>query len=656
MAQKGLMIVLEGSDGSGKATQVNLLSERLKAAGYDVALFDFPRYRRESSHFIKQYLSGAYGTATEISPYTASLFYALDRFEAATDIKRELKAGKIVLVDRFVGSNMAHQGSKFMDPVEQRGFFVWADNLEYNLLGIPRPDTNIYLRVPAETSAKLMSQKNRDQHESDTEYLKKSVATYDLLCRLFPKDFTAIECTEDGRLLAIPLISNLIWEKVKPLLPPEPPHSGHASVVSLTSMTADTPHNDNGSLATDKLLHDFKNSSLLLKLAVERQVKSVDPGGFSIWSDNNYKFYMPMGLPKDTQTAYRQSMVKLGELHRQMREGLQKYYEHNLFKADNSKTPNTSSILLPVTPMAALCDFRAAFSPLDVERVASHLLANDSHELQWSAQQIYLAARQTWPQEFKQPLETTGNPKPINNIITKLAEDKLSLNSGDRDPVKLLEASPRQEFDLLAESIYPYSSLSLDEISEEVSDWSYQQKYQSFKEAASDPRTLARIRYKFDVVSDQLALSKAVSAATLADVQVQVPSPRFGYEVPSVVEEAGIDELYLECFDESLKLFSELQKADRDDLTIYSTLLGHKLRWQFQADAQNLNQLLESGFDELKSLSGSIGEKVAEAHPLTWEVLDHSDGPAVSKPKQNRVKPSKRHHSKTKRPTGLTDD
>lgn len=656
MTHKGLMIVVEGSDGSGKATQVNLLSERLKSAGYDVALFDFPRYNQESSHFIKQYLSGAYGKATEISPYTASLFYALDRYEAATDIKRELKAGKIILVDRFVGSNMAHQGSKFKDPVEQRGFFVWADNLEYNLLAIPRPDTNIFLRVPAETSAKLMRQKNRDQHESDTEYLKKSVATYDLLCRLFPKDFTAIECTDNGKLLSITQISNLIWEKIKPLLPPEPPHNGHSSVVSLSKMSADKMTDEVTKPGANRLLHDFKNSSLLLKLAVERQIKSVDPGGFSIWSDNDYKYYMPMGLPKDTQVAYKQSMAKLAELHRQMRDGLQKYYERNLFKTDSPKAPNISSVLLPVTPLAALCEFKAALSPRDVDKLAGHLLANDSHELQWAAQQIYLAARKTWPNEFNGPLEASGNPEPINNIITKLAEDKLSLNSGDRDAVKLLEASPRQEFDLLAESIYPYSSLSLDEISEEVSNWSYQQKYQSFKEAASDTQTLARIRYKFDVVSDQLALSNAVNAIELTDVQVQAPSPRFGYEVPSFVEEAGIDELYLECFDESLKLFSHLQRADRDDLTIYSTLLGHKQRWQFQADARNLNRLLDSGLAELRSLNAAIGEKVAEKHPLTWEVLSHSGNMTAPKTQQNRVKPSKRRRSKSKRPTGPSDD
>ncbi len=652
MAEQGLMIVLEGSDGSGKATQLSLLSERLKAAGYDVAVFDFPRYGHDSSHFIKQYLSGVYGTATEISPYTASLFYALDRYEAATDIKRELKAGKVVLIDRFVGSNMAHQGSKFSDPVEQRGFFVWADNLEYNLLGIPRPDMNIFLRVPAETSANLMSRKNRDQHESDIGYLRKSVATYDLLCRLFPKDFTAIECTQGGELLAIPQISNLIWDKIKPRLPAEPPHNGHAAVVTLGAKQPKSSDNQPKALGDDRLLHQFKDCSLLLKLAVEQRLKTVDPAGFAVWSDNDYRFFTPMGLARDTQIAFKAAMSKLAELHKQMRQRLEKHYEKNLFTNDSQPMPNISSILLPVTPMAALCDFRAVLSPKEVQMVASHLLSSDTHELQWSAQQLFIAARQLWPQDFKQPLESADNPEPLNNIITKLAEDKLSLNSGDRDTIKLLEALPRQEFDLLAESIYPYSSLSLSEISEEVSNWSYTQKYDSLKSAVHDEQTLARIRYKFDVVSDHLTLSEAVNSAHLTNLQVQTPSPRFGYDVPEIVEAAGIDELYLECFDVSLDLFSSLQRADRDDLKVYATLLGHKLRWQFQADAKAVQSLFNrSRSGAYHTLTDSIKEAVGEVHPLTWEVLASSGQLAAApKSRQNRVKPAKRRRPKSKRP------
>jgi dTMP kinase len=160
--QNGIFIVLEGADGSGKGTQFKLLTERFRAVGYDVEVFDFPRYEEPSSHFVRKYLNGEYGDAADISPYTSSLFFALDRYEAAPEIKQALKQGKIVLSNRYVGSNMAHQGGKFATSGEQRGFFIWEDGLEFQLLGIPRPTTNIFLRVPAEVSYELIAKKTKD--------------------------------------------------------------------------------------------------------------------------------------------------------------------------------------------------------------------------------------------------------------------------------------------------------------------------------------------------------------------------------------------------------------------------------------------------------------------------------------------------------------
>src|ERR1035437_7954762 len=97
--KKGVFIVLEGTDGSGKATQLEVLVERLKLGGYEVETFDFPRYDEASSFFVKEYLNGKYGTADEVGPYTASLFYALDRYEAAPQIRQALSEGKIVLAN-----------------------------------------------------------------------------------------------------------------------------------------------------------------------------------------------------------------------------------------------------------------------------------------------------------------------------------------------------------------------------------------------------------------------------------------------------------------------------------------------------------------------------------------------------------------------------
>ncbi|OGL34819.1 hypothetical protein A3F65_03830 [Candidatus Saccharibacteria bacterium RIFCSPHIGHO2_12_FULL_47_16b] len=206
------------------------------ALGYEVATVSFPRYRAKSSYFIRQYLAGAYGPASEISPYTASLFYAVDRYEAATKISNALKEGKLVLADRYVGSNMAHQGSKFASGGEKRGFFIWAESLEYELLGIPRPDLNIYLHLPIGIANQRIKTRAglADEHEADEEHLINTIATYELLCSLFPKDFTKINCAKKGHQLAVRQISNSIWKEIKPLLPPNPPNEPKPLTVKLT--------------------------------------------------------------------------------------------------------------------------------------------------------------------------------------------------------------------------------------------------------------------------------------------------------------------------------------------------------------------------------------------------------------------------------------
>jgi dTMP kinase len=654
MNQTGLMIVVDGSDGSGKTTQLNLLAERLRAVGYDVAVFDFPRYNEKSSYFIKQYLNGNYGPATKVSPYTASLFYALDRYEAAKDIRRALDEGKIVLSDRYVGANMAHQGAKFEEPVEQRGFFVWEDNLEFQLLSIPRPTINLFLRVPIDVSKQLIEQRaaksgvKPDEHERDTNFLRKSLKIYDLLCQLFPKDFTTVECTRDGVLLSIPEISNLIWQKVLPLLPAERPHNGHKTVVRLGQSEPAAPRSNNSS---DKLIHQFKNASLLLKLQIERQISNVEPATDFVWSDQDYRYFTPIGLAKDVRSSYQTSLEKIVDSHQKMRQQLKTYYEKLLaLGRDTANLPSISELLAPATPLAAMCDFTIELSKPEVFRLCRHLLSHDSPELQWAAQQLYLAARQNWPEEFAKPLESSDNPVPINSIIAKLSDDRLTLNSGQNDSVKLLEASPRQEFDLLAESIYPFSSLSLDEISAEVSNWSYQQKYESLKQAAANDSLLEKVKYKFDIISDQLILNRIVKSGQITNLQAQSPSPRYGYDVLSFLENAGIDDLFMDCFDESLKLYSILQQAEREDLLIYGSLLGHRVRWQFSANAKSLGLIIENlpKNETTAVLIEQLKQHLSEVHPLIWDVLANvkADDGKSAHAKRNRVRPERRRKSK----------
>ncbi len=234
----GRFFVIEGTDASGKSTQFKLLSDRLVAEGYDVVTFDFPQYGKDSSYFVKQYLSGNYGSSGQVGPYTGSVFYALDRYAAKKAIIQALEEGKIVLSNRFTGSNMAHQGTKFNNAEERRGFFIWEDNLEFQMLGIPRPTVSVVLRVDAQTTKQLLDmraeQENRpkDLHEADMSHLEKSVEVYDDLCALFPKDFLRIDCVRSNTLITREQVHELVWSAVEPFLPAATKEKGSSSTGS----------------------------------------------------------------------------------------------------------------------------------------------------------------------------------------------------------------------------------------------------------------------------------------------------------------------------------------------------------------------------------------------------------------------------------------
>lgn len=223
MDTRGTFIVIEGSDGSGKTTQFQRVKQRLETAGYAVEAFDFPQYEQPSSYFVKRYLQGNYGGVNDVGPYTTSLFYALDRFEAAPQIRKALTEGKIVICNRYTGSSMAHQGTKIANAEQRRGFFIWLDNLEFEMLGIPRPNISFILRVPADISQGLQANKpNRDIHETDLTHLARTVSVFDDMSQLFPKDFQRIDCVRSGKLLDVETVHSMLWEKIAPILPPPP--------------------------------------------------------------------------------------------------------------------------------------------------------------------------------------------------------------------------------------------------------------------------------------------------------------------------------------------------------------------------------------------------------------------------------------------------
>lgn len=177
----GKVIVIEGLDGSGKATQSKLLYEALAAAGRSVRQVSFPDYDSDSSALVKMYLAGDFGSdPSDVNAYAASTFFAVDRFASfKRDWGKFYQEGGIVIADRYTTSNAIHQCSK-LPREEWDGFLTWLFDFEFHLLGIPKPDKVIYLQVDPKVSQKLMSQRyhgdesKKDIHESNLSYLAKS--------------------------------------------------------------------------------------------------------------------------------------------------------------------------------------------------------------------------------------------------------------------------------------------------------------------------------------------------------------------------------------------------------------------------------------------------------------------------------------------------
>ena len=215
----GKLIVIEGTDGSGKSTQFRLLTERIAAEGREFQKLVFPQYKEESSALIRMYLGGEFGTKpSDVNAYAASAFYAVDRYASYKKVWGEwYEKGGLVLSDRYTTSNAVHQASK--EPAGKQGEFLrWLYEFEYDKMGLPRPDLTIYLDVPTDFTEKLMRSReaatntHADIHEADTEYLATCRRTGKAAAAFY--GWTVIDCVRDGAMRCISDIHEEIYSHV----------------------------------------------------------------------------------------------------------------------------------------------------------------------------------------------------------------------------------------------------------------------------------------------------------------------------------------------------------------------------------------------------------------------------------------------------------
>jgi dTMP kinase len=201
MATRGKIIALEGIDGSGKRTQLDLLASALEARKFPTHRISFPRYESFYGKLVGSYLNGEFGTLEAVDPHLSALLYAGDRLEAKPEIETALASGKIVLADRYIGSNMAHQSAR-VAPEKREEFFAWLKHLEFVLYGLPAEDLVIYLRVPFEEAHRLVGLKaardytklKRDIQEADIKHLEQTGIIYDRLAT--EANWVRIDCMD----------------------------------------------------------------------------------------------------------------------------------------------------------------------------------------------------------------------------------------------------------------------------------------------------------------------------------------------------------------------------------------------------------------------------------------------------------------------------
>jgi dTMP kinase len=754
---KGLFLVIEGTDGSGKTTQYNMLKERLQESGYDVLEIHFPRYEEPSSFFVREYLSGKYGSADEVGPYVGSLFYALDRYQAAPIITQALEQGKVVLCDRYIGSNMAHQGTKFSDAEQRRGYFLWLDSLEHQMLGIPRPDIALVLMAPYDVIQKRLAEKEhssahvigKDVHEANPEHLKKSIEVYRDICNLFPKDFKRVDAVRNNKVLDINTVGGLIWETIKPLLPAKPKRkTGKAEVQEVKPANPYISKKDDGTYeitpagteflrqtVTDEkdnvyafnenmspitiaaamarlsrrgddmrvtLLDEFahaagKDDKLLRRVitaygddSVQQLVgqhvvvegasnlltKKLEWGRLAAYleqstryiyfdqkdENGNYKYYTPSHFDTETYEIYQEAMDQIFDLYSMMVRKLTDYVRSNsdVPKAEQdiawqgATRAQACDAVRAVLPVATKATVGIYASGQALESLIMHLLSDELPEAVETGQKLLDHARRVIPTFLERADKPDRGGAAIAyrantaQAVRELANQYLPPNhSTETESVRLTGVWPRNELDLIPDMLYEHSSLPLQSIKEEVNGWDYDKKQKVFQAYMGERlnrrhkpgRALENAHYSWDLVCDYGIFRDLQRHRMVDDLEWQQLTPRYGYEVPQIVEDAGLDEVFQTCFDLSLKLYSALQAAGYALEAQYATLLGHKMRWKVTYNAReafHLHELRTSpqGHPGYRKLVLEMHEKLSEVHPMlgaAMKFVNTGEDPALSR-------------------------
>lgn len=364
--------------------------------------------------------------------------------------------------------------------------------------------------------------------------------------------------------------------------------------------------------------------------------------------DGKYKYYTPTTLDGKTKDYFEKTMDKIFDNYSVMVRKLTDYVRDNSTVPEEERDmafkgatrAQACDAIRPVLPVATTSTVGIYASGQAVENLIMHLLSDELQESKDTGQKILDEARKVIP-TF---LERADRPDRGGAMIAykantggkmkQLAEEYLPQNSLDHEPVRLVDVSMRNELDLVPYMLYDKSALSLAELREEIDKWSYDKKEEVFQSYIGERlnrrhkpgRALEHIEYHWDLICDYGIFRDLQRHRMVEGLEWQQLSPRYGYDVFKLVEDAHMTDLFIECFDLSSELYSRLQALGLYNEAQYATLMGHKMRWKIAYNAREAFHLHElrtapQGHPGYRKLVGEMHEKLCEVHPLLGSAM-----------------------------------
>lgn len=652
---RGKYIVLEGPEGVGKTTQLQELARRLQAAGLPVRLLREPDSQSDlTARAIRQLTQDPrypMNTRTEVLLYNAA------RAQSLQVIKQSIEHGVICLVDRNYLTTLAIQ---YYGRGDVPDYQTINTIINFAVGGI-EPDLCILLDAPVPVLRERLAnryQADRFDGLSDA-FLERVRAGYlwEAHQRQLPVVFATDEpekvadniwqlasqalAIRDGNASTVAVDSGptSVKEIIQQKNLPEPPVTQGTTQSAQTAMPANTAANNESNTSAianmpptrpaDTIELNLEGVSYLAApYFLQAAVTNIIPDATA----EPASYYIPEDLPETVKTQYKQGMDKIFAAVNGMREQLAKHLGE-----DSENYAET--LLQGLLPLATLMTVQITMPRSAAHELIIDLLGQELPEAQAIGESLLGQEAAEDGGEAGEVRQRIAARRTVMTGMKALAEKHLPDNHATQpETVTLLDFWPKNELLLVPNMLYEHSNQALELVQAEVNNWPYSRKADVFKayfgQGSATPylsgSALEKAHYSWEFCTDFITFLTVCRQTPVEDLSWQVPSPRYGYNMPEIIEQAGLTDQWEACFEISLQLHSYLQKAGQPAAAMYVTLLDHRLRWKGTYNGAQLLRLLQLGSWNKgvavngKGLTDQIREKLAEVHPLTAERLTSS--------------------------------